>query len=245
MRILIVEDEPFERRALKVIIEEEFADKKMVISEASTGLEAVKSAIENEPDVVLLDIEMPELNGLECLSSLRNAGIVAPVLVLTAYSEFEYAQQALKLGVKDYLLKPISRRKLIAALSAVVPKRSRNQTTALRTRAERTVVVVTALIESHMTQSLTLEQIGERIGLSPAYISRCFRDVTGHPFKEYVSAMQMQIVLDLLREPGASIARVARAVGFSDPNYFCKVFKRTYGVTPSEFRNGQAASTSS
>ncbi len=236
IRIMIAEDEQLERHALSTILVQELSHEDVAIVEASTGLQALQEAIEQDPDIILMDIEMPEMSGLDCLSVLRSVGVVAPALILTAYSRFAYAQKAIQVGVKDYLLKPISRDELMKSITLLLPEAKMSRPPQKESRAERTVRFVKACIESHMKTSITLGEVAESAGLSTAYVSRCFRQVAGIGFKEYLTEQQVRHAKELLRSPGASVSATARAVGFSDPNYFCKVFRRCTGVTPSRFR---------
>jgi two-component system response regulator YesN len=115
MRLLIAEDEALIRERLKKIIERSGLSID-VVGEASNGQEALTLALERKPTVAIVDVEMPVLGGLEFLSAARDAGINLKALVLTGFAQFEYARKALRLGVVDYLLKPVNEAALVDAL---------------------------------------------------------------------------------------------------------------------------------
>jgi two-component system response regulator YesN len=115
MRLLIAEDEPLIRERLKRIIAR-CGLAIDIVGEASTGQEALTLALERKPAVAIVDVEMPVLGGLEFLSAARDAGLSMKALVLTGFAQFKYAQKALRLGVMDYLLKPVDEAALVDAL---------------------------------------------------------------------------------------------------------------------------------
>ncbi|MGA2976146.1 MAG: response regulator [Spirochaetia bacterium] len=119
MRVLIADDEALIRERLKKIIARSGLEIE-IVGEASTGQEALTLALEKKPALVIVDIEMPVLGGLQFLSAARDAGLSLKALVLTGFAQFEYARKALQLGVIDYLMKPVSELALVDALRRVV-----------------------------------------------------------------------------------------------------------------------------
>ncbi len=120
--LLIAEDEPLERRALLTLIQAEFPDEVEVVGECATGLSTVECALREKPDLILIDIEMPEINGLDALERVRAQGVSPEAVILTAYGRFSYAQQAIRLGANDYLLKPVSRSNLRETIASLVER---------------------------------------------------------------------------------------------------------------------------
>lgn len=131
--LLIAEDEPLERRALLTLIQAEFPGEVEVVAECATGLSTVESALREKPDLILIDIEMPELNGLEALERIRAGGVLPEAVILTAYGRFSYAQQAIRLGANDYLLKPVSRSKLKATIVSLIDRIETRKSLAVNT----------------------------------------------------------------------------------------------------------------
>lgn len=117
IRILIADDHSMVREGLKQLVELE--DDIIVVAQAGNGSEAIEKIIEYKPDVVLLDINMPEMNGLEVLSYLNQNDISANVLILTIHNEIEYLYKAVEIGVKGYVLKDSESDVLIRAIRSV------------------------------------------------------------------------------------------------------------------------------
>lgn len=122
LKILIVEDEDFERTALKYLINKYFSDRLYVAGEAYNGKEALDYALILKPDIVLMDINMPIMDGLEASEELKRNNKDLEIVILTAYDEFQYAKKAIKCGVSDYLVKPFSDKDFISSMSAVIEK---------------------------------------------------------------------------------------------------------------------------
>lgn len=107
MRVIVVEDEERIRDGIKGLLEMMGKDYEWA-GEAENGRAGLKLIQEEHPDIVITDIRMPDMSGLEMLEKMAESGIFPKIIVLSAYSEFEYARQAMKLGVTEYLLKPVS-----------------------------------------------------------------------------------------------------------------------------------------
>ena len=122
LKILIVEDEDFERTALKFLVKKYFPVETYVIGEASNGKEALEQAILLKPDIILMDISMPIMDGLQSSEILKEENKDIEIIILTAYDQFEYAKRALKCGISDYLVKPFSDKDFKTAISIIVDK---------------------------------------------------------------------------------------------------------------------------
>ena len=106
MKIVVVEDESSIRNGLAKMIGRLDPDYELV-GTAGNGLEGLQLVQETEPDLVIMDIQMPEMNGLDMLEHLRKGGYTGRAVVLTAYSDFDYAKRAIGMNIDNYLLKPI------------------------------------------------------------------------------------------------------------------------------------------
>jgi len=116
MRILVADDEPIEREALRFLVQRHL-EEVQVVGEAGTGRQAVEMAETLRPDVILMDIEMPGLSGLEALREIRERNPTVRCLIVSAYDYFHFAREALRLGAADYLLKPVKRDQMVEVLS--------------------------------------------------------------------------------------------------------------------------------
>ncbi|WHH60888.1 response regulator [Petroclostridium sp. X23] len=123
-KLLIADDEMRERNIIKVLLDR-YCNESFQIYEAANGNDAVKLFNEVQPDLVFMDIKMPGLNGMEAINSIRTLNKCVYIIILTAYDYFEYAKEAIKSGVNDYLLKPLTRDKMKTALEAFFSEHSR------------------------------------------------------------------------------------------------------------------------
>ena len=119
-RILLVDDEEIERLGIKKIITEEMGTDSVMIEEAENGRMAIMKAAEFRPNIVFMDIKMPGIDGIEATEEIKKLDNTVKVIMVTAFEAFEYARQAVKLGVKDYLLKPCSNQEIIDVLHNVI-----------------------------------------------------------------------------------------------------------------------------
>lgn len=118
-KLLIADDEAIERKAFKTIIANDIPEISEFI-EAANGNEAVEAAVSQRPDIIIMDVKMPGINGIDALRKIMEAGVCARTVVLTAYDDFNYVQQALEMGVNDYLLKPSRRAKIVDVLTSLI-----------------------------------------------------------------------------------------------------------------------------
>lgn len=227
-KVLIVDDESPVREAVKLLGEwERFGVTTLL--EAKNGLEA-KTLIEQEqPALILSDIQMPHCDGVELMEWVHDHASSSKLVVLTGYDEYSYMRRAIQYGSFDYLLKPIDpdvlNDTLARALADVVVESS-----------EDPIAQIGTFIEQHFAEELSLQGMSERFYLSREYISRRFKQQYGVNLSEYVLTIRMNEAKRLLETSRQRIYEVAQAVGFSDDKYFRKVFKKQVGVTPNEFR---------
>jgi len=431
MRILVADDEPIEREALRLLVQRHLPDVQ-VVGEAGTGRQAVEMAETLRPDVILMDIEMPGLSGLEALKEIRERSPGIRCLIVSAYDYFNFARDALRLGAVDYLLKPVKRDQMVDVLTRlkteIAAERQRRQdelmrkehlrqlrplaeaelvallekgdnpqrtrdlldllglrfdaglcmvvglgdqgaegpapegnmadaharlsalarslwtciigpwtgdrmtlmieleapaeeyATRLRTtdvarrlrdrvkeqtgvrlrigigqpaegwkhlarsyreaqaayqfegvsdkvnhygdlekqeeleqdwqqpesvsRWHPTPAVLQAVeqgkrfVELHYAEEITVERVAQEVCLTPYYYSKIFSRVSGHTLVDYLTLVRMEKAKQLLSDPAVSIKEACFAVGYNDPNYFSRVFKKITGQTPTEFRAG-------
>ena len=244
IKILIVEDEEIIRKGLVYSIEwmEHGCSIAGEASNGAAGLELIKKL---SPDVVITDIKMPIMDGLEMLSRARGlCGFTG--IILTSYGEFEYAQRAIKLGVSDYILKPIDEDKLLGAvlkaketiekrapLPAAAPALSDELLSAAS--KDRYTDRAVRMIKERYTEKLSLEKIAEELDVSPSYLSRRFKENMGHTFVDLLKMYRVQKAAAILCETGARACEAADRTGFTDYKYFCSVFKKHTGLAPTEF----------
>lgn len=245
---MIVEDEDFERRALKFLVNKYFSDKLEVVGEASNGEEAVKQALLLKPDIILMDINMPLMDGLQASRKIKEENKDIEIIILTAYNYFEYARQGIKVGVSDYLLKPFSNEEFSTSLNEIMKKINEGKIDLVEQDNElveevsgypsnNAEIVESAkkYIQMNYRKEISLEEIANHVAISSYYLSRIFSKSEGITYKDYLIKLRMEKAKQLLRDGKKSIKEISIEVGYVDQNYFSRAFKKYYHKSPKEF----------
>ena len=241
-KLMIAEDEPLERLALRKIVIKNFFNITL-LEDAKNGMEAVENAKIFQPDIILMDIRMPELTGLEAQERIIKVFPHIKTIVLTAYGEFDYAQKAIKHGVIDYLLKPVRPDDLKRSIASAIESLGKNTAAQLPPRhnpdpahKDTLLNTVLACIEQHCCTELTLNTVAEIVHLNPQYLSRYFKNKMGITFTEYVAKLRIEKAKKLFIDTNYPIYRIATELGFSDQAYFNRVFKKYENQSPQKYR---------
>ena len=195
-------------------------------------------------DIILCDIMMPLVSGLDLLEMLQENGMQElRVVLLSGYAEFEYAQRAMKYGVKDYLLKPTRYQELAQVfreikeeLDTIHSKQQDTLTPEMESGGESSMVERLCEIVRHQYQDISLQRIAKMVYLSPYYISRMFKAKTGKNFYDYVLTVRMEAAMEMLKTTDLKVYEIAERVGYRNQKNFTKIFKRFYANNPSEYR---------
>lgn len=343
LKIVIAEDEQWVMSGIRSLLAWEFENTE-IVGEAEDGEEALQLCHEHMPDLLITDIRMPKLSGIDVLKRIRETLVSTEVIIVTGYDDFEYVQEALRLGAADYLLKPIDSDDFTKAVRKIMDKKIlqekneqlkskwyvacqsaaakiadwiwENNETALneevnsfinrwfseseepsliterfqcffallhvelqkisgipwetepltmnhactherlirlfhlqisecldRARKERNwgyskiIREVCEYLENHYADSeISLSTVSERYGMSPAYLSQIFKQVTGQSFIRYLTNIRMKHAKKMLKDPQMKLYEIGEKVGFGDYPHFSKVFKKYNGESPSEYR---------
>lgn len=220
----------------------------VVAAEAANGEEGLKKALEVKPDLVVSDIRMPKMDGLEMVRQIMESLPKTRVIFLTAYGDFSYAQQAIKLGACDYILKPFEDGELEAVIQRLI---NRNILTKSGVRADELIPLVgasdienryiqnaIAYIEEHYTEpGISIGQIADALALSEGYLSRLFKSETEYSINTYITRLRIRAAARLLDDVQNKVYEVAEKVGYIDITYFSTTFKKLTGVTPSQYQS--------
>ena len=254
-RIVIADDERMIREGLAAISWKENGIE--VVGIVKNGIEAQELIDSTEFDVLLTDIRMPGISGLELAENLRKANPGAKTILLSGYGEFEYARKAIGLGVFGYILKPSGPKEIIEIVLNACRKieEEREKSSSIRDLREKIsdyeeVIGVEKVLEEkqtdikdilsyiyhHYDQNLSLSMLAEEFHFSSIYLSSYIKRYTGHTFLEILTSVRMYHAAQLLRETRMKNREIGMRVGIPDERYFGQVFKKTYGITPYEYR---------
>lgn len=236
IKILIVDDEPLHRQTLQETIES--AVHVDLITCAENGQIAIDQAVKVQPQLIFMDIEMPVMNGIDASAIIKKQLPSCRIVFLTAYDRFEYAVGALRAGGEEYLLKPCRQDEIISCL-----KQTFGELESAPSENDPFHDAVEVYVRHHHMEDISMKSVSHSLGLSPFYFSRLFKTSFQCSFPEYLTSYRMQRAADILCGTDIPIRCVGEMVGYSDSNYFSKVFKRTLGATPSAFRQMQTRSS--
>lgn len=253
IRVLLVEDEKVIREGIASLIRQ-VSPHFTVVKEAEHGREALDYLSRNVVDMVVTDIRMREMNGLQLLEKIRERFEDMPLLIISGYSDFSYAQKALQFGVADYLLKPIDRKQLVCALDKIrslLLKRSGKtpepaqledmpDNRHIGAEGRRLIRKVKEYIETHPEGDLRLQTLADYVHLNSAYLSQLFKQETGSNLSDHITAARIERAKYLLSHTELKIYDVARLSGYQSPKHFMLVFKQLVGLTPGTYRDQHA-----
>jgi two-component system, response regulator YesN len=224
MNILLVDDEPLELEQLEYLILNKFPNWKIFkAQDASIALQIVK---QHDIFLAFLDIQIPGKNGLDLAKELTQTYTI-DIIMVTAFQNFEYAQTSIRLGVIDYITKPIIEDELMGVLS----KYERLG------RYSEQIVNAINIIHAEFSEKLTLNYLASKIHINPAYLSRKFHEEVGMGFSEYLNEFRLKEAQRMLVEyPDLSISTVSERCGFNSQHYFSQIFRKMTGQSPRDFR---------
>ncbi len=242
LRIVVVDDEAGTRSGVIRLIKRISPDF-VVVGEAENGYDGMMQIAALQPDVVIADIRMPRVNGLEMIENARLSSPRTRYLILSGYSEFELAKQAIRLSVVDYLLKPVTAGQLADALHQL-----RNTIRADKGAPPEGMPevpgyspIVTRIVEGihrDYARRLYLEEFADQLKITPEYAGSLFSRETGKTFSTYLRDLRMEKAKELLRENSGKIYEIAYKTGYTDVKYFCRVFKEYAGVSARNYARG-------
>lgn len=251
--VMVIEDQYHFRKGLVKMIEDSNFNWS-VVSEASNGLDALKILESHQPDLILTDIRMPAMDGIEFVSKLRERYPDTLVIILSGYRDFEYAQAAIKLGVIDYLVKPCTVEDIKQMLHKASHHLSSNGKQAakpvpdreaaeqldslpIEVKQQKLIAKALAYIQLHYADDCRMTEVASHVKLNPSYFSVLFKKMTGESFTSCLTRIRMEKAVHLLSSTDMKIFEVAAATGFEGSNYFINVFKQFYAMSPKEYRN--------
>lgn len=238
LKVLLVDDEIMIREGFKRLFDWEAHDCQ-VVGEAADGMEALAKIDSLRPDIVIMDINIPIMNGLKVIQVSRVKHPRTAFVIVSGYDDFSFCQQALRLQITDYILKPVNYEEFgicIDNLKISLFEQKVAADTEPENHEERVITGITRYIQEHLEQEVSLSVLAEEFHLNSQYISQLFKNEIGVGFLAYLTNVRMEKAKKLLISTPLSIAEVADKVGYGDYRVFTKVFKKTEGITPSQYR---------
>lgn len=215
-----------------------------VVCEAENGRQALELLKEHRVDVILCDIMMPIMTGLELAKELYESESPIKMVFLSGYTDFQYAKQAMTYSVKNYLVKPTVYKELVEVFQGLKieldKERSKSEPPAVqvdRKQENRYIAAIKKYIEENYT-NVTLESASAHVHLNHSYTSKLFKQQTGMTFMDYVIQVKMQKAAELLADPTYKTYEISEMLGYTNPHNFTRSFKRIFGKSPRDYRNG-------
>jgi len=263
-KVVIVDDEPIIVEGLTKSIPWDKWDCK-VVATGYSGMEGIELVEKEKPDILFSDIRMPRLDGLTMIAAVKSQYPHMQITILTGFSDFEYAREAIRLGVTRFLVKPSKMDELEEAVSAMVKnlklkeaelqesdiagKTETEETTGVTVEipadeeseesAASSFIVNNALkyMEENFKEKLKLQDVAEQVYVSQWHLSKLLNRYKGQSFSELLNSIRIEKAKELLKDPSLRIGDIADMVGFLDMAHFSRVFKKQTGISANEFRN--------
>ena len=266
-RIMVIDDEPMVVKGLTSIVPwHEIGCE--VVGVAEDGEEGLLKIESLKPDIVISDIQMPKLSGLKMIEAMKKVHLQTKFIIMTGYRQFEYAQQAIDLGVEKFLLKPTNIEQIKGAVVEVTNKldlelEREEDYDALKKRLATYEIKETTLeennlaiedglenmnhlgkqalayIKDHYYDKIDLQSLADHLQISTWYVCKLFKQEMGTNFVDVLNEVRIQEAKRLLKESTLKVYEICEEVGFHDTPYFTKTFKRYVGVTPNKYRNNE------
>lgn len=244
LKVLVVDDESVVRRGIVLGVDWASMDC-AVVGEASNGEEGIAAVEQLNPNLIISDIRMPRMDGIEMMFELRRRGCRAHVILLTAYSDFSYAKSALQFGATDYLLKPFRDIELVAAINRV--REQEQLQTAITpqevlplVKGDKSKYVLEAMnyiAEHYSDNDISITPIARSLGVSESHLSHVFKKETNYTIVNYLTQYRIHTAMKLLKDCRYKVYEVAEMVGYRDVAYFGSTFKKLAGMSPSEYQD--------
>lgn len=234
MNLLIADDENLELKVLEKTVKKHFVDE-LEIFASSNGRKASQICDEVKPDIALLDIEMPGMNGIELAKYIKEKYAECIIIFITAYDRFDYAIEAMHIKAFDYLLKPWKEEKLCELINTAIENVRSMQKTDGIVHSQKDIIK--DYIDRNYKKDISAKDVAGILGYSDVYFSKVFKQLFDDNFINYLTKIRIDRAKVLLKDISFNIKEVGKSVGYADSNYFTKVFKRSIGMSPSEYRN--------
>ncbi|HBN05750.1 MAG TPA: hypothetical protein DD434_08175 [Bacteroidales bacterium] len=243
-RILIVDDEVRIVQNLKQIMDDAFDDG-IEIRTATSGPECLRIFWEWKFDLLITDIRMPGIDGIELVKGIRESNETLKIIVISAYEDFEYARTLLPFGIVDYLVKPIGVDRILHLVNKIMQdsyevrvRPSNASDDAAEKYNIKTIISDAKLyIQQNKYISISLVDVAEDLHVSKSYLSATFKQETGENITNYINDIKLKEAKKLLLKTDSTINEISEKLGYNTPKYFIERFSKSTGITPAKYRN--------
>lgn len=252
-KVVIIDDEPIIVEGLTRVIDWE-AHNCRIVATAANGQQGLETICKVHPDIVFTDIAMPGMDGLQMIAAIRSQQPQLLITILTGYRDFDFAQQAIKLGVSRFLLKPSKLSELEEALNFMTGELDKRPHTEESDTAEGeeeassdadgegtagSFIVRNALdyLDAHYNEKITLTELAEKMYVSQWHLSKLLNKHMKKSFSDLLNEVRIREAKKLLKDPSLRVGDVAERVGFLDLAHFSRVFKKYTEMSANEYRN--------
>ncbi|MCR2804663.1 response regulator transcription factor [Paenibacillus soyae] len=254
--ILVVDDEPRTREGIRKVLEAWSGGKHRIMT-ASSGVEALEWMQEHAANLLITDIRMPEVGGLDLIEKTSAMSHPPVTIIISGHPEFDYAQKALQYGVMEYLLKPLDKIRLVQAVELALKREEELHRIERMEKLIDKKLLETAenakvyspqvqeairYIEERLAEAISLKDVAEALHMNASYFSVLFKEQTGLTFTEYVTRRRIQRAKELLGGTSLSVSQIAEQVGYQTDKYFVKVFRSLEGSSPGQYRKSVSES---
>ena len=254
-KLLIADDEPLIRQGISSLDWGKIGI--TVCAVANNGKEAIDLASLHIPDLVLADIRMPIVNGLDMAERVLAQNKKCKIIFLSGYEDFAYAKRALHMGAFDCILKPASPEEILEtcrratlqirqeteacqlpSVHMAVLEREAREMREKEPDSEGKINVreINRFIEQHYMENLSLNTLSQTFNFNAIYINRMLKKETGFTFLEILTNKRMSEAVRFLEETNWKLGKIAETVGVPDQRYFSTMFKKYYGCSPKQYR---------
>lgn len=266
-KIFIIDDEPMITKGLQQLVpwDEINCEVSGTAKNGEEGLEKIKA---NTPDIVISDIRMPKLSGLDMIEALKDVSGDMKFIILTGHREFDYAKKAINLGVVEYLLKPTNiediKSAVLEAMMMLDEERAKDEDIkALQqklnqfsgdddapvadsdekddntSKVKYLAVQAIKYMKEHHSEKLDLQVVADNLYISTWYLCKVLKQEMDNSFVQLLNEIRIQEAKKLLTETNHKVYEICEMVGYSDNPYFTKTFKKHTGMTPNQYRNSE------
>lgn len=240
LNLLIVDDDEMACLGLENRLKDMCPAHELVIACAYSAEDALRHAQQHDVDILLTDIQMTGLNGLDLIAEMVKVHPDLCSVIITAYPTFPYAHQAIQLGVLGFLLKPVSRDEMRETLEKAIARVEARMPAAQQEHSEMDgcadpVVWAKNYIKEHLSDEINMALIANQLNLSYTYFSKLFKKETGQTFTQYITDVKMKMAARMLLE-GKRTSEIAEGLGYLLPQNFNRAFFNYWHCTPGEYR---------